>query len=69
MTKENKIYDRNNEQINYGDKVYDGYGAATLETHYGDIYICGNRDMWKIEQFKLEAFNDGYKLVDFVKVL
>jgi hypothetical protein len=65
MKKEEKIYDKNGTLLNNRD-VIDTDGC-TLEIHYDEWYICGKKDMWRIEEFTIECYKDGYLLTDFEK--
>lgn len=68
MKKDNKIYDKNGRELDFGDIVFDGYSNSTIENYYNEIYIAGNKNIWRIEEFSLSCYQDGYKLNDFVKV-
>ena len=65
MSKNEKIYDKNGTLLKQSDIIDDE--GATLEIHWDEWYICGKRDMWKVEQFTLESYKDGYLLPDFQK--
>ena len=69
MKKDMIIYDKNGEKLKIGDRLSDGYDKDNwLGCYYGDeLYITGKRDMWALEEFRLEAYNGGIKLVDFEK--
>lgn len=71
MKKDMIIYDKNGEKLKIGDRLSDGYDKYNwLSCYYEDeLYISGNRDIWRIEEFRLEAYNGGCKLVDFEKVM
>lgn len=62
--KDLKIYDAEGTELHLGDKLDDG---TTLEQHWGEYYIVGERDMWRIEEFTLTLYKDGVKLIDFRK--
>lgn len=66
MKKEEKIYDKDGTLLKNGD-IVDEEGA-TLEIHFNEWYICGKKDMWKIEEFSLQCYKDGYLLLDFKKL-
>ena len=68
MRKEEKIYDKNGTLLNQGDLI-DNEGA-TLEIYYDEWYIdANNKDtIWRIEEFTIEPYKDGYCLVDFYKI-
>lgn len=63
------IYDKNGIKIEFGDIIFDGYDKNTLEPYYGEIYIAGTKSIWRIENFSLDTFKDGYKLNDFEKCI
>ena len=65
MKTDMKVYDKNGKLLHFGDILLDKYGMSTLENHYDEIYICGKIDMWRIEEFNLDNYKDGIKLVDF----
>ena len=67
MKKDEKIYDKNGVKLEFGDKVFDGYETNTFDTYYDELYIAGEKSIWKIENFQLTCYEDGYKLVDFEK--
>lgn len=69
MKKDMIIYDKNGEKLKIGDRLSDGYDKDNwLSCYYEDeLYISGNRDIWALEEFRLEAYNGGIKLVDFEK--
>lgn len=64
MHKDNKIYDKNGVLLKEGDKLNDG---GTIRSFWDEWYITGNKDMWKVEEFTLELFKYGFRLVDFEK--
>ncbi len=68
MKKSEKIYDKNGTLLVQGD-VIDTDGC-TLEIYWDEWYIDANSKdtIWRIEEFVLETFKDGYCLVDFEKV-
>ena len=69
MLADKKVYDKNGVLLNIGDRLSDGYTTHNwLSIYWGELYISGNKDIWKLEQFSLDAYNDGYKLIDFEKV-
>lgn len=65
MKKDMKVYDKNGKLLHLGDIIHDGYSMSTFEEHYDELYICGKRDMWRLEEFNLDSYNDGVTLVDF----
>ena len=60
-----RIYDKNGTLLISGDLINDGYDINELYDFEDTWYIAGNKDMWKLEQFNLETYKDGYLLVDF----
>lgn len=64
-----KMYDKNGTLLKSGDIVTDGYDDNTFENYWGEWYISGKRDAWRVEEFRLEAYKDGVLLVDFEKVV
>lgn len=61
-----KIYDKNGIELKIGDRLSDGYDNDNwLEEHYNELYISGNRDMWRLEEFRLDNYKDGIMLIDF----
>lgn len=66
MKKEEKIYDKDGTLLKNGD-VVDEEGA-TLEVQFDEWYICGKKDMWRIEEFSIQRYKDGYLLLDFKKL-
>jgi len=64
-----KMYDKNGTLLANKDRLTDGYDKDNWLTDFdGEWYISGNRDMWCVEEFRLEAYKDGILLVDFEKV-
>lgn len=64
MKKSEKLYDKNGTLLRVGDKFTDD---TVLIAFYDEWYIGGKKDMWRIEEFTLEAYENGIKLVDFEK--
>ena len=67
MDKNEKIYDKNGTLLTKGDLI-DNEGA-TLEVYYDEWYIDANSKdtIWRIEEFRLDTYKDGYCLLDFEK--
>lgn len=65
--KDLKIYDAEGILLQSGDLVFDGYDTNELKLYDDDWYITGKRDMWNIDQFNWNFYEDGIKLVDFRK--
>ena len=62
-----KIYDKNGTLLKQGD-IIDTDGC-TLEAYFDEWYIDPNskNTIWRIEEFEIQNYKDGYKLVDFEK--
>ena len=67
MKKSENIYDKKGVKLELGDQVFDGYDVNTFDTYYDELYIVGEKSIWKIENFNLTCYEDGYQLVDFEK--
>lgn len=63
-----KIYDKHGTLLRNGDLI--DCEGATLETYWNEWYIDANSKdtIWKIEEFSLSNYKDGYMLVDFEKI-
>jgi len=69
MKKEEKIYDKNGTLLKAGD-VIDKEGC-TLEVFNNEWYIDAHskNTIWRVEEFTLQRYKDGYCLADFEKVV
>ena len=67
MDKEIKIYDKNGTLLKKGDLI--DTDGCTLEVYYNEWYIDANSKdtIWRIEEFRLDNYNDGIMLIDFEK--
>lgn len=72
MKKNMIIYDKNGTQLKEHDVLFDDptdeYSNVTLEYYFDEWYLAGKVSCWRIEEFSLDTFKDGIKLVDFEKV-
>lgn len=67
MNKIEKIYDKNGVKLELGDNLFDGYEIRVFDTYFDDLFIIGRKSVWRIENFYLTCYEDGYCLVDFEK--
>lgn len=69
MNKNYKIYDKNGTLLKDGDRLTDGYDNTNwLKIYWDEWYIAGNKDIWQIEEFRIDCYKDGFYLIDFEKV-
>lgn len=71
MKKDIMIYDKNGTLLKEHDYLFDDptddYSVVTLEVYWDEWYLASKISCWRLEEFRLEAYNDGIKLVDFEK--